>query len=133
MPPRPECNMKDKLLSETSKYAREKCCLCQSTSIPLSAKPNNYMQAHLMGRKNSRGSPPLSVISHQSFTLFTLYQGKLISLYQVVPSGQKSGAANLELNKPIVDAEFLEFANKPIVGDGENKPIMGAEFLEFTN
>ena len=55
---RPECNMGDKLLSETSVYAWEKCCLCQSTSIPLSAKPNNYMQAHLVGRNNSRGVPP---------------------------------------------------------------------------
>ena len=57
----------------------------------------------------------------------------MILLYQVVPSGQKSGAANLELNKPIVDAEFLEFANKPIVGDGENKPIMGGTFTQNLN
>ena len=50
-----------------------------------------------------------------------------------MPSGQKSGAANSELNKPIVDAEFLEFANKPIVGDGENKPIMGGTFTQNLN
>ena len=40
----------------------------------------------------------------------------MILLYQVVPSGPKSGAAISELNKPIVDVEFLEFANKPIMG-----------------
>ena len=43
-------------------------------------------------------------------------QGKLISLYQVVPSGQKSEAANWELNKPNMGAEFLEFEKKPNMG-----------------
>ena len=56
-------------------------------------------------------------------------QGKLISLYQVVPSGQKSEAANLELNKPNMGAEFLEFANKPNMG--ANKPNMGAHSLKI--
>ena len=56
-------------------------------------------------------------------------QGKLISLYQVVPSGQKSEAANLELNKPNMGAEFLEFVNKPNMG--ANKPNMGAHSLKI--
>ena len=53
----------------------------------------------------------------------------MISLYQVVPSGQKSEAANLELNKPNVGAEFLEFVNKPNMG--ANKPNMGAHSLKI--
>ena len=52
-----------------------------------------------------------------------------ILLYQVVPSGQKSEAANLELNKPNMGAEFLEFANKPNMG--ANKPNMGAHSLKI--
>ena len=62
-------------------------------------------------------------------TVYQLNQGKLISLYQVVPSGQKSEAANLELNKPNMGAEFLEFVNKPNMG--ANKPNMGAHSLKI--
>ena len=51
-----------------------------------------------------------------------------------MPSGQKSEAANLELNKPNMGAEFVEFANKPNMGAnkpnmGANKPNMGAHCI----
>ena len=81
---------------------------------------------HALSRSQKKEAVVCLLARGQTACLLSKYrvtpnQGKLISLYQVVPSGQKSEAANLELNKPNMGAEFLEFANKPNMGAHSHK------------
>ena len=87
------------------------------------------MKKHQMCSQGIKAICSLRSVWDQILFFYCLGQGKLISLYQVVPSGQKGEAAYLEPNKPDMGAEFLEFANKPNMG--ANKPNMGAHSLKI--